>query len=356
MKNNDNKNIYDMFNDMEVDLSEFEREEFNDIEKIKIKKKFRQSIGKKNVNSNRKKYISVASIAIVSLGIVSLTPVGTYASKIISDLVYDIKTVLGINTEEEGYIKVINKSITKEDITIRLNEAVLNDDELILSLTTISEENIDRNESIGREIAPKLYINGELIDTVISGSLSQVGKKNIDEVMFCRLDTSKYEGIIDVKLEIDGIAKYKEEKSKIIKQDSIEGPFVFDFDFDVSKINTDIKNVDINKEIDLGNGEKITIDKYVYTPLTQKIVYTRNEKVIENESDFILKGIDDLGNPVEFDMYHGTNQKIQLIANMTGNKIDKSVKYLNLTVYRVNFVENGMELEEVERNIKIDLN
>lgn len=355
MKNNNDKNIYDMLNDIEVDLSEYEREDFNDIEKMRIKKKFRKSIGKKNISNSYKKYISVASIAVVSLGIVTLTPVGTYASKIISDLVFDIKTVLGIGTEEEGYIEIINKSVTKEDITVRLNEAILNDDELILSLTTISKENIGANERIWREQAAELYINGELVDATESGSSSQVGKKNIDEVMFFRLDTSKYDGRIDVKLKIDSITRYKEDKDKMIKQDHIEGPFIFEFDFDASKINTDIKNIDINKELDFGNGEKITIDKYVYTPLTQKILYTRNEAVLNHEVDLILKGTDDLGNEIEFDMYHGKNEKGQLIANTTGGKIDKSAKYLTLTAYRRQSGENGTELTEIEKDIKIDL-
>lgn len=47
MKNYEDKDIYDMLNDMEIDLSEYDREDFNDIEKMRVKKKFRESIGKK---------------------------------------------------------------------------------------------------------------------------------------------------------------------------------------------------------------------------------------------------------------------------------------------------------------------
>lgn len=357
MKNNDDKNIYDMLNDIEIDLDEYEREDFNDIEKMKIKKKFKQSIGKKN--NNYKKYISVASVAVVSLGIITFTPVGTYASKIISDLVFDIKSAVGIDTEEEQYVKVINKSVTKGDITLRLNEAILNDDELIVSLTTISEKNIGKNESLWREKAPKLYINGEFVDASFSSSLGQVSKNNMDEVMFCRLDTSKYKGTIDLRLEFDGVGRYKEENNKMIEQEFIKGPFIFEFNFDTSKINKDIKDIDINKVIDFGNGEKITLDKFIYTPLTQKILFTQNDKAFNNQVDFLLKGTDDLGNEIEFDIYHSTNNKGQLIANLNDKKMDKSAKYITLTAYKRTFVENGKKiepkLEEIEKNIKIDL-
>lgn len=360
MKNNDDKNIYDMLNDIEVDLSEYEREDFNDIEKMKIKKKFRQSIGKKNINNNYKKYISVASAVVVSLGIVSLTPVGTYASKIISDLVFDIKSVLGINTEEDGYINIINKSVTKDNITLRLNEAILNDDELIVSLTTKSEENLDKNETLWRDRASKLYINGELIDALESSTSSQVSKKNNDEIMFFRLDTNKYNGVIDVKLEFDGIARYKEEKNELIKQEFVKGPFVFDFNFDTTKINKEIKKIDINKVIDFGNGEEITLEKFVYTPLTQKILFTQNNLAFNNKVDMILKGTDNLGNEIEFDIYHGEGERGQLIVDSNLNKINKKAKYITLTAYKRTFVENGKNLEprleEIEKDIKIDLN
>lgn len=348
MKNHDDKNIYDILNDIEIDLSEYEREDFNDIEKIKIKKKFRQAIGKKNLNNNHKKYISAALIALVSLITISFTPVGTYASKVISDLVFDIKAVLGVATEQEGYIKTINKSITKDDITLRLNEAILNDDELIVSLTTISEEDIDKDETVWTKTASKLYINGEEVDYSQSGTLDKVSKRNIDEVMFFRLNTSKYKGTISVKLELSGIDK-----------GFTEEPFIFEFELDTNKINKDIKNITINKVIDFGNDKKITLDKFIYTPLTQKICFTQNKKAFDNEVDMVLKGRDDLDNEIEFDTYHGEDEAGQLIADINKNKIDKSAKYLILTVYERTFIQDGKnlvpKLNEIENNIKIDL-
>lgn len=45
------KNIYDMLNDNSINLEELEREGFNDIEKRRIKKKFKKTVHK---NKNKK--------------------------------------------------------------------------------------------------------------------------------------------------------------------------------------------------------------------------------------------------------------------------------------------------------------
>ncbi|MGL6105249.1 DUF4179 domain-containing protein [Romboutsia sp.] len=360
MKDNNDKNIYNMLNDIEVDLSEYEREDFNDIEKIKIKKKFRQSIGKKNTNSNYKKYISVASVAILSIAIVSVTPLGTYASKMISDLVFDIKSVLNLEVDDGNYIKVINQSITKDDVTLRLNEAVLNDGELIVSMTTKSKEKIPRDIRIEGELKQKLYINGEFIDNANSSSGIDASKKNIDEVLFFNVDTSKYSSVIDIKIELEDLTIYREINNQLIKEKTVKGPFVFEFDFDTSKISKNIKNVDMNKEIDLGNNQKISLDKFVYTPLTQKVYYTKNKEEFNNEIELVLKGVDELGNEVIFERNIEGNGTGTLITNLSGKQVDKSAKYLTLTAYKRSYIfkEDGgteQKLEEIEKDIKIDL-
>lgn len=357
MKNTSDKNIYDMFNDIEIDLSEFEKEGFNDIEKMKIKKKFRKSIGKKNT----KRYVSAASIALLTITAISFTPVGTYASKVISDLVFDIKSALRLGEEQNGYVEIINKSITKEGITVRANEAVLNDDELVISITTKSEDKIERDMRIWRDKGSKLYINGELIDGRETSTSTDASKNNIDEVMFFGIDSTKYEGKIDVKLELSDVIIYKKEESeKLTKEKVVEGPFIFEFTLDTTKINKTIKTIDINKTLKIDNDVQITLNRYTSTALAQKIHYTINQKGIDKNTRICLNGVDDLGNEVEFSIYAGANEKGQLISETEGKKVSKSAKYLKLKAYELVFVENKERMEtilkEIPGEIKIELN
>lgn len=358
MKDNNDKNIYDMLNDIEVDLSEFEKDDFNDIEKMKIKKKIRQSIGKKN--TNYKKYISVASIAILSIAMVSITPLGTYASKIISDLVFDLKSALRIEVDDGNYIKVINESITKQGVTLRLNEAVLNDDKLMVSMTTISEEKIPNDVIIEYNGETKLYINEEFIDNVYMINGMNASKNNIDEVLFFNVDTNKYSGEINIKIEIDQLDISRNIKDKYVPEKTIEGPFVFEFDFDTTKINNNTKNIELDKVIKLEDNQEIKLDKFVYNPLSQKIYYTKNKEALDNKTDIVLIGKDDLGNEVRFDPSSEIDGSGQLITNTSGKRVDKSAKYLTLTAYKLIFILESSsykeELEEIETNITIDLN
>lgn len=362
MKNNENKSIYDMFNDIDVDFSEFEKEDFNDIEKIKIKKKFRKSIGKKNDSKGYRKYVSAASIALISIIAISLTPVGTNASKIISDLVFDIKSALRIGEEENRYVKIINKSITKEGITIRLNEAILNDDELIVSITTKSDKKMKRDMRVLRIKGSKLYINGELVDATEMSSSTDPTKSNVDEVMFFGIDSTKYNGVVNIKLELSNPIIYKEKKSgELIEQNVIEGPFIFEFDLDTTNINKKIKTVDINKTIKLEDEYSITLDKYVYTPLSQKIYATTNKKETYEKKEIYLSGVDDLGNEVEFNIYASYSEKGQFVANIDGRKINISAKYLILDMYEATYTKNkkGKGLDrhtsKIKSGIRIDL-
>lgn len=350
MNNYEDKNIYDMLNDIEIDLSEFDREDFNDIEKMRVKKKFRKSIGKKNDNKNYKRFIGVASVGIIGLGTILFTPVGTYASKVITDLVFDIKSALRLDQDAGNYTQTINKSITKEGITLRLNEAVLNSDELIISLTTISEEKLKNETRIDRE-SSKLYINGKFVKKSQMSSLGTVSKSNIDEVMFFGVDANKYKGVIDVKLELGDVSIYKDEKNK---ERDIKGPFIFEFKLDTSKVNSSTKEINLNQKIELDNGGIITLEKYVATPLSQKIYYN---KVQYNEDEmFVLKGTDNIGNEIEFDLYSEEDEKGELIANRDGKKIDEDIKTLTLTPYKKIWNGKSIEFEKIGKEIKININ
>lgn len=359
MKYNDDKNIYDMLNDIDIDLSEYDKEDFNDIEKIKIKKKFIKSIKQKNTISNNKKNISIASAIIISLGIISVTPIGTYASKIISDLVFDIKSALKVEIDYDNHINVINKSVTKEDLTLRLNEALLNDNELIVSMSTILKEKIPKDITIEGDLNQKLYVNGEFIDKANSSSAVNVNKNNIDEILHFNLDTSKYSGVIDIKVELEEINIYKYVKNNYVKEKTIKGPFVFEFDLDTTRMNKAMKNIELNKVIEFGNNQNITLNKFVYTPLTQKINYTKNEEAFKNEIELVLKGFDDLGNEVIFERNNEHNGAGSLITNFSDKQVKKSAKYLTLTAYEKTYERIGKvveeKLREIKKNIKIDL-
>ena len=163
------KNIYDMFNDIDVDLNEYEKEDFDDLEKQKVKNKFKKSI--KSDNSSKKiykKYISVASIAIISIALISQTRIGLYAHSALEDIAEIIKISLGVDNQIKEYSTNIKQSVTRRKLTVKINDAILDGKELILYMSRDYDKELAQNEYLNL-VSENLYINGKKIKGTVKG-------------------------------------------------------------------------------------------------------------------------------------------------------------------------------------------
>ncbi|MGL4913400.1 MAG: DUF4179 domain-containing protein, partial [Romboutsia sp.] len=124
------KDLIDLLGDLEINLDEYETKELTDIEKMKLKKNFRDQIKPKT--NNYKKYTSVAAIALISLAILSQTKIGAYASSALQDISDTIKVALGVDEKIGAYSSNINQSITKRGLTIKIEDVILDGQELII--------------------------------------------------------------------------------------------------------------------------------------------------------------------------------------------------------------------------------
>lgn len=168
------KSIYEMFNDTNIDLNFEEVETFNDIEKQNIKRNFKKKV--KNNKSNKKFKIAMVMGLLIVTGLFG-TNMGKTVLAEINIVSVDIASKLGINKNLDEYKTVIDKSVTKNGITIKLNEVILNENELIVS-TTLKSQDKKMDESDMHSFA-ELYINGKQIKSTASGS----GKKVDDYTM-----------------------------------------------------------------------------------------------------------------------------------------------------------------------------
>ena len=121
------KNIYDMLNDITIDINELSRENFNDLENKTFIKTFKKSINK-NINKKRKIALiaSFASFMILGVGL---------SSEALADIqlkMFDIGYYLSTNKNLDDYKTLINSSITKNGVTIQLNEVIIDNNEVIV--------------------------------------------------------------------------------------------------------------------------------------------------------------------------------------------------------------------------------
>lgn len=315
------QDIYELLNDVEIDLSQLEQEDFTELERKRIIKRFKKE---SNKNKGYKKYAGVAML-IMSTGILGSAPILATTNPI----AYSIANFLGIEKDLDRYTTVIDKAITKGEITIQLNEVILDEDELIVSIAITSPRPIE-----GKHVraAASIYINGREINCSAGGGSEQVDDYTMEEVMHYKLD-KVYTGDIDIALAFNSV--------KIGDTRQI-GPWKFEFRTNGEELAIKTRNQKLDQVFILPNESQITFTRYTANDIGEKVYFTlSNPEVVY---DIQLKGIDDLGNTIVFCF---SNQKggdgILKLNDYFSNKEEGSKRY-TLGLYVVEFPEESGQL------------
>ncbi|MGL5316467.1 MAG: DUF4179 domain-containing protein [Peptostreptococcaceae bacterium] len=320
------KNIYEMLNEVDIDLEELKNEEFTEIYKNQVKKNFIKSINKNNRKPKKiyKKYILASSILIVSVCLFN-DNFAAYAKEIVQEITYSISKAFGISGNLEDYTNIINKSVSKNGLEVSLTQVILNNDEIVFSYRVKSDKKLDE---IGY---PSLMISGLTINNKEVGAAGGGGSKQIDdytqeEVMRFTLfgiGEDELKGEVDIKIEFN--------EATIGDDKVIKGPWTFKFKADGSQLALDTEEVSINKTIELESGEKLTLLKYTKNEMGEKI-YTKFENINYDKSyDIYIKGVDDSGTVVKLSW---ANSGIdEPIFERYDASFSENVKNINLSVY-----------------------
>lgn len=332
MKNN----IYSVLNDAKINLDEYKKEDFNDIEKKLLKKDIRKSINKSSKLNTRRKVITAAVIVAVLTGM-SFGNTGAYAMSKINLFSESISSFLGIEKNLEDYNTVINKSVMDNGVTVKLNEVILDDNELLISTNISSDRILKDHEIWNGEMT--FYINNKKVKfTGASGGIKNVDDNTTQEVLEYDLDSIK-----DMDLSGDLNIKIIYSKMAVNHQDDINGTWKFEFKTNGDKLKIDTKAVNLDYEFDLENGNKYILEKYTNNALGQKVY----GKIIDNSANnitynILLKGYDDLGNKVLFDLSRGRNDEFLLkYENVLVGNLNEKASKLILIPYAVKMPEQS---------------
>lgn len=331
MKNN----MYSLLNDASIDLDEYKKDDFNDIEKKLLEKNIRESIKKGSKQNTRRKVIAAATIVAVLSGMY-FGNTGAYAISKINLLSESISSFLGLEKNLEDYNTVVNKAVIDNGVTVKLNEVILDDNELIISTNISSERILKDYETWDSEMT--LYINNKKVKfTGASGGMKNMDDNTTQQVLEYDLDSIK-----DVDLNGDLNIKIIYSKMMVNEED-INGTWKFEFKTNGDKLKIDTKTVNLDYEFDLENGNKYILEKYTDNALGQKVY----GKIIDNSENkgtykILLKGYDDLGNKVEFDLSRGRKEWFVLkYENVLFGNLNEKASKLMLTPYAVKMPEQS---------------
>lgn len=328
MKNN----IYDFFNNIDINFDDYDREDFNDVEKIKIKRNF-----KKSLNNENKKYIK--AVGLIGMSILCTFLIGTESGRnAIAKIRTDIEGMLKVEENIDNYKKEIGETAVDKNIEIKINDVMLDDENnLIISREIKSDKKI---KEIPYGSSEDIYIN----DNKVEFRWNCISDEIIDDYSSATVD--KYtlwseDGDIDFGGDINIKIVYKEVGEY---PDYTQGTWEFEFNCDnIHNLVEVTKKGGVNYKFKVDNGGEISLDTYKINPLDM-IIYGRMEGEDKNNPYIIeLRGIDDKGNNVRFKLSGGSDH----VEMSPCSKIDSETKILKLTPYAMKFPKKNEKPEDM---------
>lgn len=258
--------------------------------------------------------VTVAAIALIA---VLMTGTG---QMVFAYAYQSIAGILGMNETVEDYTTIIGSSVTDNGITVTLNDAIISEEKLILSINISDGLKMKRDE-FGNRIGPGYNFNQGNFNNPKDGTikismdgnempiagLSGTGKA-IDDYTENYI-TEYYIGHIDWEKEHEikvAISTIEKPRGSGEKCEEINGKWEFNFAASGDEIAKDTKVIMLDDVLDYDNG-RITFEKFVSNSY-EKILYASS--YVSSKG----KGYGDIGNEVELIGYDDLGNKISLYA------------------------------------------
>ncbi|WP_461612859.1 DUF4179 domain-containing protein [Clostridium sp. Marseille-QA1073] len=313
------KDKFEMMNDMVVDLNEYEVCELNDIEKKQIKKRLKPKI--KNKNSKKKIAVIVIALGLGYIGIVSNISV-LADIPLIGSVIEEYVNSKGKSLED--YKTIVHETEVDSEITVKLNEVVLDAGQLIISSTFKSNKvNIDDLYA-----SPTVYINGSEVSKNGCGSNKKIDDNTYNMFSNINLGNIDMKDNLDIKIVYENIRV----NTMLGKYKHLPGKWSFEISSSPEKLISDMKTIAINKEFKLDNGQEIKVEDLIITPISTKLDYKmikENKNDVTFKYDVQFKVEDESGN--EFKFISGTTAAEN--SHLRFETLDDNIKRLKITPY-----------------------
>ncbi|KAJ50091.1 hypothetical protein BD780_004198 [Clostridium tetanomorphum] len=281
------KDIYEVLNDIDIDENEFEEIFVDDIEKERVKKNLRKSIGKKRL-MNKKKICAAAITFVVMSSAIIAKPALAINIPIIGELFK--KNLVSVNKNYVNYIETIGKTKSYKGIDVTFESAAADKNTLFLSFIVKNNNKEIKNDYMNVLLIPtSMKINGENINAAASASWEIIDKNTIKVLKKIDLSSDNIKDKMNVDIDISELL-------------GISGDWGVQFFMDKSKQTERTYEKELNVDINI-NGVKGKVSNVIVTPLTVKIEGEGhfNDMCDDNvpELDFIV--LDDKGKGLRWD-------------------------------------------------------
>lgn len=352
------KNIYEMFNDIETNVKEYEPQEFSEFEAKKWQKNMKKQVQKKG--SGRKAAVAAACVAVCLV-----IPFHEQVAAAMESATESINKWLTFGTVEKNiasYENVINTSVTDDKIEVKLESVILDEHDVLIS--TVQKYPEGRVADFN-----KMFMVSYQMDSASFEEIREdFDKQKIAEpkcpcmAMKLKIDGETQRGkvIVDPWDETDDgirviynfyvagedpIDLSKKMKINLELQEVTgisDGKWKFEFEAEGDQIKADTLSVPLDQKVQLPNGKEMTLTEFRRNELGTYIYYKSEERL---DFHLQLRGENDRGEMVWFSNY-GINEsgdgRFELDRLQDARMED--IESLNLSVYWHEFGKKGEQI------------
>ena len=335
--------IYDLLNDIDNQIDTFENIDItsNDL------KNWKQSFTSKKKASVKKhiwkKYVAAAFVLILGG---SSAPIrqNVYAQS--QQIMESLSTLLGVQEDLSPYSTMVGKSVSKNGITVTLNEVILDGHSLIISYKTKVKDNATLKNLNIKHIT-ELPID---IDVTIGGH------NIVDSLGSSSTPIDKLTSISESEIQLDDSSVLSEKSNFTINFYTLDksNTHIGKLKFAASgkELNAKTKNVALNQSFTLPDKTKITLKNYRSNVVDQKITFTISQNNVGLPGDILLKGKDNLGNPVEFFLGDSDGTSGTFRIDKSVGSISPKATSLTLTPYCADYSNLSSDSNSNDSNAK----
>lgn len=301
------------------------RECLSDVEMKRYESMISEEI-KKEKRAGRRSFRRIDAAACGVLVLAACTAAfGEEVNAAVRQIGWSISEALGLSGNLADYREVVNTSVSDQGYVITLREAVVSNEELVITYTLQRED----KEPMEEILTPDgiLYMNGKAVS---NGSSGNSGFLDEEQTLLGSMASYNLSG-----MDLSAENEYRLVFDRIgILAEGTKGMWVFAFTADGADLIADTKRISIGREYRLPDGTEIILDTLTLNELEQRITYSQSGST---RYMLMVKAADSNGNRAEFGLRSAdeTSGYLQNEEIIDDGRIDETSRTVTLTLYAV---------------------
>lgn len=273
-------NIYDELNDVKLDLAEYEEEPLTEIERSRWAKRVEKKLGHSaktgTIGARKRTMRGIVAAAVALVLIIGATlPAGQQA---LAKLPFVANLLEGFaghgqDVDYSAYKTQVGETTENEFGRLTLNEIIVDTDRLLITSTLEPSSKLKIAEDNVLWMNAKITINGrsDLQGNGGGGSGSDGENGVYTTYQNIALDEIPDSDKLHIKIEYNQMSWWHPENMPRVPSE----PWTFEVETSRAALLAQTHTLEVNRTIDLINGERIVIEKVVSGPISTLVYYDR---------------------------------------------------------------------------------